>query len=56
MQPNLPIIIMSGYSGVLTDGKARALGFRELLSKPCSVQALAETVHRALSATTTTKT
>jgi len=56
MQPHLPIIIMSGYSGVLTDGKVRALGFRELLSKPCSAQALAETVHRALPATTTTKT
>lgn len=48
LQPQVPIIIMSGYSGVLTAGKVRELGFRELLSKPCTARALAEAVHGVL--------
>jgi FixJ family two-component response regulator len=49
----LAILIMSGYSGVLTAGKVRELGFQELLSKPCTARALAEAVHRALQQTAT---
>jgi PAS domain S-box-containing protein len=48
LQPSLPIIIMTGYSGVMTAEKARELGFRELLSKPCTARALGEAVHRVL--------
>jgi len=48
LQPHLPIIIMSGFSGALTAEKVRELGFRELLCKPCTPRELAETVHRIL--------
>ena len=51
LQPRLPIIIMTGYSGVMTAEKARELGFRELLSKPCTARALGEAVHRVLQPT-----
>jgi len=48
IQPGLPIIITTGYSGVMTAGKARELGFRELLSKPVTARTLAEAVRRVL--------
>jgi len=48
LQPDLPIIITTGYSGVLTTDKARKLGFREILSKPSTARTLGETVHRVL--------
>jgi len=51
LQPNLPIIISTGYSGEMTAGKVRELGFRELLSKPSTARTLAETVQRVLQAT-----
>jgi PAS domain S-box-containing protein len=48
LQPNLPIIITTGYSGVMTPAKVRELGFRELLSKPSTARTLGETVYRVL--------
>jgi CheY-like chemotaxis protein len=48
IQPSLPIIISTGYSSVMTDVKARELGFRELLSKPSTARTLGEAVHRVL--------
>jgi CheY-like chemotaxis protein len=48
LQPHLPLIIMTGYSGVMTAQKVRELGFRELLSKPITLRTLGETVHRVL--------
>jgi PAS domain S-box-containing protein len=48
IQPHLPIIITTGYSGVMTAGKARELGFGGLLSKPSSARTLGEVVHRVL--------
>ena len=56
MQPRLPIILTTGYSGVMTAAKARELGFRELLSKPSTAQTLGEAVHRVLHQTVSTKT
>jgi len=55
IQPRLPIIIMTGYSGVMTAKKARELGFRELLSKPSTAKALGEVVHRVLQQTASMK-
>jgi signal transduction histidine kinase/ActR/RegA family two-component response regulator len=56
MQPRLPIIITTGYSGVMTAAKVSELGFRELLSKPSTAQTLGETVHRVLQSAASTKT
>ena len=55
LQPNLPIILTSGYSGAMTNEKVREVGFRDLLQKPCNARTLAETVHRALQVTKPTK-
>jgi PAS domain S-box-containing protein len=48
IQPRLPIIIATGYSGVMTPGKAREFGFREVLSKPTTARSLGEAVARVL--------
>jgi DNA-binding NtrC family response regulator len=56
MQPQLPIILMTGYSGMMTAAKVRELGFRELLSKPSTAQTLGKTVHRVLQPTANNKT
>jgi len=48
LRPDLPVIITTGYSGVMTNEKVRELGFRGLLSKPCDARTLAETVYRVL--------
>jgi CheY-like chemotaxis protein len=48
IQPTLRIIISTGYSSVMNAGKARDLGFRELLTKPSTARTLGEMVHRVL--------
>jgi FixJ family two-component response regulator len=55
MQPQLAIILTTGYSGLMTAEKLRKLGFRELLSKPCTARVLAETVERVLHPAAATK-
>ncbi len=51
MQPRLPIILTTGYSGTLTPEAVRELGARELLIKPATIRTLAEAVHRLLNPT-----
>jgi PAS domain S-box-containing protein len=48
IQPHLPIILTTGFSGSMTAEKVRALRFRALLSKPSTARTLGETVHRVL--------
>jgi PAS domain S-box-containing protein len=48
IQPHLPIILTTGFSGAMTAEKVRALGFRELLGKPSTARTLGETVQRVL--------
>ncbi len=48
LQPGLPIILVSGYRGTLTDEKVKELGFHALLLKPNTVQTLGEAAHRVL--------
>lgn len=47
-RPEMPIILMTGYSGAITPAGAQALGIRELLFKPVTVDATAQAVQRAL--------
>jgi len=49
IRPGLPIILMTGYSAVLTPAKVQALGIRQLLLKPASYEAIGTAVHAALS-------
>ena len=48
IQPRLPIILRTGYSGVMTAAKTQELGFQGLLSKPGTARTLGEEVHRVL--------
>jgi PAS domain S-box-containing protein len=49
IQPQLPVILSTGYSTAINPEKARAMGIREFLSKPNTAQALGEAIQRALS-------
>jgi CheY-like chemotaxis protein len=48
IRPDLPIILTTGYIGQLKIEQLRAIGIRELLSKPPTIRALGEAVHRVL--------
>ena len=51
LRPDLRIILSTGFSATLTPERARAMGIRDLLLKPHTVQSLALAVQRALSET-----
>ncbi|MGI9166403.1 MAG: PAS domain S-box protein, partial [Pyrinomonadaceae bacterium] len=48
IRPALPVILVTGYSAGMTHEKARATGIREMLPKPCPIQALGEAIRRSL--------
>ncbi|MFH1152237.1 MAG: response regulator [Pseudomonadota bacterium] len=48
VRPNLPVILVTGLSSIATADKASASGIDTLLSKPLSMNALAEAVHAIL--------
>ena len=48
LRPDLPIIICSGYSSVVSKDKAYALGIKKFIAKPFSKEELGETVRCVL--------
>lgn len=48
INPNLPIILSTGYSATLDLDRVRALGFRDLLIKPYNIEALAHCLRKAM--------
>jgi signal transduction histidine kinase/FixJ family two-component response regulator len=48
IRPDLPMILTTGYSGLMTIEKVKELGFRDRMNKPCSARTLGETVRRVL--------
>jgi signal transduction histidine kinase len=48
MNPNIPVILSTGYSATLDYERVRALGFRDLLIKPYNIEALANCLQKAL--------
>jgi len=56
IQPNIPIILCSGYSDRTDIKKARAMGFKESISKPLLMSELANTVREVLDKNKITKT
>lgn len=48
IRPALPIILSTGYSQTLTTAAVEAVGIRQLLLKPFSIQTLGNAVHAAL--------
>jgi two-component system, cell cycle sensor histidine kinase and response regulator CckA len=48
IRADLPVILTTGTTDPFLPDRLRAVGIRQLLPKPFSVQALAEAVHRVL--------
>ena len=49
IKPDLPVIICTGYSNVMTAEKAASMGIRAFLMKPIVIHQLADVVRKALS-------
>jgi signal transduction histidine kinase len=49
IRPELPIILMTGYSASLTSAQVKAAGICQLLRKPTTLHSLGTAVHAALS-------
>ena len=50
IRPDIPIILATGFSAMVTPEKARTVGIRELVMKPISIKDLAMTVRKVLDA------
>ena len=48
LRPDIPIVLMSGYSGAQLHERARAVGIREVLRKPLQSKDIAECFGRVL--------
>ena len=48
IRPDIPIILLTGYSDIVTAEKAKALGIREFVMKPVLSQELGLTIRRVL--------
>jgi CheY-like chemotaxis protein len=48
LRPDIPIVLMSGYSGAQLQERARAIGIREVLRKPLQSRDIAECLGRVL--------
>lgn len=48
IRPDLPIILITGYSEIVNDLQARAIGIRDYLIKPITPETLAEAIRRAM--------
>jgi two-component system, cell cycle sensor histidine kinase and response regulator CckA len=48
IRPDLPIFLITGFSDLMDEEQAKAMGVRELIAKPFSIADLATPVHRLL--------
>ena len=48
LRPDIPIVLMSGYSGAQLNERARAVGVREILRKPLQSKDIAECLGRVV--------
>ena len=48
IRPDIPMILCSGYNQTISKEEARALGIREYIQKPFSVDVIAETIQKVL--------
>jgi CheY-like chemotaxis protein len=46
--PGIPIVLVTGFAGNLTEKSLREIGFNELLLKPLTMNSLGRVVHRVL--------
>jgi CheY-like chemotaxis protein len=48
IRPDIPIILCTGYSDLVSEETARAKGIRELVMKPLARKEMVEVIHRVL--------
>ncbi len=48
IQPNLPIILSSGYSNAMTEKVAQKIGIKKFLSKPIELSVLSQEIKNCL--------
>jgi DNA-binding NtrC family response regulator len=48
LRPQLPVILCTGFSEIIDEASARAMGIRAFTMKPIVLRELAETVRRVL--------
>ena len=48
IRPDIPIVLCTGYSDLVSEETARAKGIRELVMKPVARKEMAEVIHRVL--------
>jgi FixJ family two-component response regulator len=48
IRPNLPVILCTGYSDMIDENKAAALGIRKFVMKPVEKNELAQAIRSAL--------
>lgn len=46
--PDIPVLLCTGYNEDLTDGKAKTLGIKAVLMKPVMIRELAQTIRDVL--------
>jgi len=48
IRPDIPIILCTGFSEMITENAAKDLGIREFIMKPINTRNMAETIRRVL--------
>jgi FixJ family two-component response regulator len=48
LRPEMPVIMVTGYSSTINSERTTSIGIRELLMKPTTAQTIGEAVNRAL--------
>ncbi len=48
IRPSIPVILCTGYSERITEGKAKSMGIRELIMKPILMREMATTLRKVL--------
>jgi CheY-like chemotaxis protein len=48
IRPDIPIVLCTGYTEMISRDKARTLGIREFVTKPLVKREIAETIRRVL--------
>jgi CheY-like chemotaxis protein len=48
IRPDIPIVLCTGYSELISEERAREIGIRQFIMKPCVMSEIASTVRKAL--------
>ena len=48
IRPDIPIVLCTGYSEMITEEKAKTLGIKKLIMKPILMREISETIRQIL--------